>query len=165
MKRSPVPRAVPALALLLALAGCVERKMMIRSDPPGALITIDGEPTTLRTPAEIPFDFGGTRAITLAAPGRKVLDATAEVSDPWFTYFPLDIGAEFLWPFTIHDVQTSDYKLEPYAQWSPDRLGEAKKLLSDLKLRAEEYRAGGSEGPGKVAPPPAPAPDASTPKK
>ena len=164
MKSSPVPCAVSALAMLLALAGCVERKMLIRSDPPGALITIDGEATQLRTPAEIPFDFGGTRAVTLSSPGRKLLETTAEIHDPWFTYFPLDIGAEFLWPGTIHDVQTFDYKLEPYAQWTPDRLSDTKKLLSDLKLRAEEYRAGGSEGPGKVAPPPA-APDASAPKK
>lgn len=159
---SPLIAAVAA-ASLLGAAGCVERKMLLRSDPPGAMITLDGQALEKRTPAEVPFDFGGTRAVTLSLPGHRVLETTAELTDPWFTYFPLDLGAEFLWPGTIEDVQTFDWKLEPYApQLTPDLKAEAKKRLSELKLRAEEYRAGGSEGPGKV-PPPAPAGDA--PKK
>ena len=62
MTTSPPPQIAPTvpriglLALgLTALAGtggCVERKMVIRSDPPGALITLDGEETRARTPAE-----------------------------------------------------------------------------------------------------------------
>ena len=158
-----VPRAAALAALALALAGCVERKMLIRSDPPGALISLDGTDTELRTPAEIPFDYGGTRGVMLSAPGHRVLDTTAKLEDPWFTYFPLDIGAEFLWPFTIHDDQAFDFKLEAYGTLTPDLKAEAKKRLAELKLRAEEYRAGGSEGPGKV-PAPAPAPPAAPPE-
>jgi PEGA domain len=163
--KCPSPlRVAAALAVLVAAAGCVERKMLIRSDPPGATITLDGQTLDTRTPTEVPFDFGGTRSVTLSAPGCRVLETTAELVDPWYTYFPLDIGAEFLWPGTIHDTQAFDFKLEPYAaQLTPDLKAEAKKRLADLKLRAEEYRAGGSEGPGKVAPPPPPAGDA--PKK
>jgi hypothetical protein len=161
-------RAAAVLAALLAAAGCVERKMLIRSDPPGALIALDGKETELRTPAEIPFEFGGTRAVTLSVPGHRVLETTAKLEDPWFTYFPLDVGAEFLWPGTIHDVQAFDYRLEPYAsKLSDDLSAEAKKRLAELKLRAEEYRAGGSEGPGTAPPPapPPPAPPEGTPPK
>jgi hypothetical protein len=152
--KCPSPlRAAATAAVLLAVAGCVERKMLIRSDPPGAMITLDGQTLESRTPAEVPFDFGGTRSVTLSAPGHRVLETTAELSDPWFTYFPLDIGAEFLWPGTIEDAQAFDFKLEPYAaQLTPDLKAEAKKRLAELKLRAEEYRAGGSEGPSKAAP-------------
>lgn len=140
-------------AAVLASAGCVERKMVVRSDPPGAVLTLDGTDTELRTPAEIPFDFGGTRAVALTAPGHKVLETTAKLEDPWFTWFPLDIGAEFLWPGTIHDVQTFDFKLEPYARSVPqDQLAGLKQKLADLKLRAAEHRAAGSEGPGGAAP-------------
>jgi hypothetical protein len=150
-------RAAAAIAASLAIAGCVERKMMIRSDPPGALITVDGEDSELKTPAEIPFDFGGTRAITLTAPGHKVLDTTAKLEDPWFTYFPLDVFAEFLYPGTIRDTQVFDYKLQPWsAAVSPDEISRLKQKISDLKLRAAEYRAGGAEGPGKAPPPPPP---------
>jgi hypothetical protein len=165
MRCSTVFRAASAVVAVAALAGCVERKMVIRSDPPGALITLDGNDTELRTPAEIPFDFGGTRAVVLAAPGHRVVESTAKLSDPWFTYFPLDIGAEFLWPGTIEDVQTFDYKLEPYGSLTPDLREQAKKRLAELKLRAAQFRAGGSEGPA-AAPPAETSPSTeSAPKK
>jgi len=141
--------------------------MVVRSDPPGALITLDGVETELRTPAEIPFDFGGTRSVVLTAPGKKLLETTAALSDPWYTYFPLDIGAEFLWPGTLKDVQTFDYKLESYAPVDRSLLPELDKKLAELKLRAAQYRAGGSDGPG-AAPPPPPAtttPPETAPKK
>jgi PEGA domain-containing protein len=138
-----------ALAAAALLASCVERKMVIRSDPQGAMISLDGEDTELRTPAEIPFDFGGTRAVTLIAPGHRVKETTAELEDPWFTYFPLDVVAEFAWPGTIEDVQVFDYTLEPYAaDISVAEQSRLRQKLAELKLRAEEYRAGGSEGPG-----------------
>jgi len=165
MNCPPVPRAAALAAVVLAAAGCVERKMLIRSDPPGALIALDGKDTELRTPAEIPFDFGGTRAVTLSAPGCRVLETTAKLEDPWFTYVPLDFCAELLWPGTIHDDQTFDYTLEPYvAGLTPEQWAEAKKRLAELKLRAEAYRAGGSEGPG-AEPAPPPAPQESAPQK
>jgi len=155
MKSSTVLRAGSAIALT-ALGGCVERKMMIRSDPPGALITLDGVDTGLSTPAEIPFDFGGTRAVTLTAPGKRVLETTAKLEDPWYAYFPLDVGAEFLWPGTIRDFQTFDYKLEGYEPLDRSAIPELRKRLDEVKLRAAGYRAGGSEGPGAAPTPPAP---------
>lgn len=157
MTRDWAVRAAAIAAAAAALPGCVERKMLIRSDPPGALITLDGKPIEARTPAEIPFDFGGTRDVTLSAPGHKVLEGTATLEDPWFTYFPLDVFAEFLWPGTIEDVQAFDFRLEQYREGRPtdEERAELQRRLAELKLRAEEYRAGGSEGPGS-APPPAP---------
>ena len=148
------PAACAACAAVLAAAGCVERKMMIRSDPPGAVITLDGERLEDRTPAEVPFDFGGTRGVTLAAPGYRLLESTAHVKDPWFTYFPLDVFAEFLWPGTIEDVQQFEYELEPYATASSLTKDEAQRKLDELKRRAESFRAGGSEGPRDPEPPP-----------
>jgi len=159
MKSSTLLRAGSAAALTAlapALGGCVERKMIIRSDPPGALITLDGVDTEHVTPAAIPFDFGGTRAVTLTAPGRRVLETTAKLEDPWFTYFPLDVGAEFLWPCTIEDVQTFDYKLEGYEPLDRSAIPELRKRLDEVKLRAAGYRAGGSEGPDAAPPPEAP---------
>lgn len=148
--------ASAAAAAAVASGGCVERKMMIRSDPPGAVITLDGERLEQRTPAEVPFDFGGTRGVTLAAPGYRLLETTAHVDDPWFTYFPLDVFAEFVWPGTIEDVQEFEFQLVPYASKSTKTDDEAKRKLEELKLRAASYRAGGSEGPREPPPPPPP---------
>ncbi len=155
MSRSAVALAAVAVTLL-ALPSCVERKMVVRSDPPGAMLSLDGRDLEARTPATVPFTFGGTRRVTLTAPGHAVLESTAELADPWYTYFPLDVGAEFLWPFTIHDEQTFDYKLQPLAPIERHLTSEQeailRKKLADLRLRAAEYRAGGSEGPGRVEP-------------
>lgn len=157
MHTSSASRAALLAAALVLVAGCVERKMVLRSDPPGALITLDGTETEERTPAEIPFDWGGTRGVSLSAPGHKVLDTTAELREPWFTWFPLDIVAEFVVPWTIHDVQTFDFKLEPYyaldKSLTDEQRGDLKRKIGELKLRAEEYRAGGSQGPGRATPP------------
>jgi len=166
----PIRRAAVLVATASALGACVERKMIIRSDPPGALIALDGVDTELATPAEIPFDFGGTRGITLIAPGKKVVETTIKVQDPWYTYFPLDIGAEFLWPGTIQDVQTFDFKMDGYQPIDRAMMPELRKKLDEVKLRAAQYRAGGSEGPGTTPPPPPatttpPAPAATPPKK
>ena len=127
---------------------------MIRSDPSGAVITLDGERLETRTPAEVPFDFGGTRGVTLAAPGHRLLEATAHVEDPWFTYFPLDLFAEFLWPGTIEDVQEFHFTLEPYGAASPAQEDALRAKVDELKRRAESYRAGGSEGPREPQSPP-----------
>ena len=55
------------LSMLLtipAFSGCLERKMYIKSEPPNARVTIDGEEKGV-TPVEIPFTYYGTRKITL----------------------------------------------------------------------------------------------------
>jgi hypothetical protein len=138
--------------------------MLIRSDPPGAVITLDGERLEDRTPAEVPFEFGGTRGVTLAAPGHRLLETTAEVGDPWFTYFPLDVFAEFLWPGTITDVQEFDYQLQPYGAATEESRDAVRRKIDELKLRAESYRAGGAEGPREPQPPPPPPPQDEPPK-
>jgi hypothetical protein len=159
MVRLPAAFALSAVAaVVVAAGGCVERKMMIRSDPPGAVITLDGERLHERTPAEVPFDFGGTRGVTLSAAGYRLLESTAEVEDPWFTYFPLDVFAEFLWPGTIEDVQEFDFALQPYGSASPETSDKdaTRRKLDELKRRAESFRAGGSDGPREPPPPPPP---------
>jgi hypothetical protein len=40
------------LALPLALAGCVERILTVRSEPPGAAVTVDGDPAGT-TPCDV----------------------------------------------------------------------------------------------------------------
>jgi len=156
--KQPTVLVPSAFAVLAALGGCVERKMVVRSDPPGALISVDGHELEPRTPTQTPFSWGGLRRVTISAPGYRVLETTAELTDSWYTYFPLDILAEFVWPFTIEDTQTFDYRLEPFQTadkpLTDAQFDEARKKLQELKLRAAEYRAGGSEGPGAVVAPP-----------
>ncbi len=158
------------LAAAALLGGCVERKMVVRSDPAGAHVLLDLAEQDATTPATIPFEFGGTRLVTLVAPGYEVLDAHAELRDPWYTWFPFDLFAEVLWPGTIEDVQEFEFTLRPYhpgdERFSDAQRAEVERRSAELRARAEAYRRGGSDGPAAPAaapadePPPPPAPSA-----
>ena len=146
--------AVAGVALLLAAAattGCVERKMVVRSDPEGARLLLELDEIEGRTPVEVPFQYAGVREVVLIKPGYKVLETTATVENRWHSYFPLDFFAEILWPGTIHDVQEFHFKLEPYDDYDESQDAENERRVEELRKRAEAHRRGGSKGPGGVA--------------
>jgi hypothetical protein len=164
-------------APLAATTGCVERKLVIRSDPPGAVVQLEDQPLDQVTPVEVETPWDGVRRVTLSAPGHKVLETTAPIETRWHDYFPLDVFAEFLWPGTIRDVQVFDYRLEPYYPIDQPLTAEQKAELKDrlvaLRGRADAARAADDAGPVAVAeaapaptgggePPPPPAPRGAT---
>jgi len=151
--------AFPAAAVLVAalvvagLPGCVQRRFVIRSDPPGALVSLEDEPVSVPTPVEIPFEFDGVRRVTLTAPGHHVLVTRAALESRWYDWFPLDFAAEFLWPGTIDDLQEFSYTLEPYAvpldrPLTEEELAALRVKLDELGARAEEHRRAGAQDPG-----------------
>ena len=148
--------AVVGAALVLSLAastGCVERKMIIRSDPDGARLLLELDEIEGRTPLEVPFHYGGLRGVTLIKPGYRVLETSAKLEDRWHAYFPLDFFAEILWPGTIHDVQEFDFELEAYDPYGEAQDAENKRRVEELRVRAEAHRRGGSKGPSAGATP------------
>jgi PEGA domain-containing protein len=102
-----------AVALLAALAtGCVERKMFIRSDPPGANVLLDGQPVG-ETPVEVPFTYYGTRELVFRKKGfdeRRILET---VDEPVYQLFPLDFVCEILVPAKITDRHEVAVTLTP----------------------------------------------------
>ena len=114
---SPCLRAAIVAALILPLLGCVERALLIRSEPAGARVFIDGRDVGA-TPTRVPFDFYGTREVmvrwepaemggTSYAPETRLVD----VSAPWYQWFPVDLIAEFAWPGTIVDEHLVEFTL------------------------------------------------------
>lgn len=146
-----------ALACGASLAGCVERRMVIRSDPEGARVFLDLEELQGTTPLEVPFEWSGTRAVVLLAPGYEVLETRAELEDRWHSYFPLDLFAELLWPGTIEDVQEFEFALQPYypvdQPLTDEHEAELERRLAGLRQRADAHRRGGSKGPQGELPP------------
>lgn len=104
-------RASAALALL-ALAGCVERLVAVRSEPPGAAVYLDGE---LRgeTPCEIPYTWYGTRELVVEKRGFREIRQEVSLGTPWWQIPPLDLVTDVLLPFTITDRTEVEVKLEP----------------------------------------------------
>jgi len=78
-----------ALLLVVVLFGCAERKMTVTSDPPGALVFVDGVEKGI-TPVTFPFNFYGGRRFVLKRDGYQTLEEIRTIQPPLHMRFPLD---------------------------------------------------------------------------
>ena len=119
----PMSRFIPLLLLILLaplLSGCVERSLLIRTDPQGARVFLNGQDKGV-TPAKIPFDFYGTWDLQIrmeenelrGSRSLKPIREKVRLSRPWHQVFPLDFFSEILWPGTISVEHVLDYTFEP----------------------------------------------------
>jgi len=97
--------------LVFAFVGCVERKIFIRSEPPGASVFMDGEKIGT-TPTEVPFTFYGTREIVLEKEDYKTIKAKMDLNTPLYQFFPFDFLFDVVLPLKIKDIKKFDYVLE-----------------------------------------------------
>jgi hypothetical protein len=130
------------IGLTLATAGCVERRMTIRTTPPGATVFIDDYEIGT-TPVAANFTYYGTRKIRLVKDGYETLTVLQPVSTPWFEYFGIDFVTENLVPGKIRDQQTFCYQLRPQAVIPSEQ----------LLTRAEQLRQGSQAPPPPLAQP------------
>ena len=112
MRKSLNPIIFCSILSLLTL-GCLERKLLIRSDPPGAKVYLDGK-FIGQTPTETSFYFYGTREVTLHKEGYEIYREKRKIEIPFYQIFPLDFVSEFLIPFTIKDHHRLQYPLKPH---------------------------------------------------
>jgi hypothetical protein len=100
---SSVMRRV-ALAIFLAFPlACVQRQMSIQSDPPGALVYLNGEEVG-RTPLQRDFTWYGTYDVVLRQDGYETLKTRARVIAPIWQWPPFDLLAEFFPLTDRHDL-------------------------------------------------------------
>jgi hypothetical protein len=142
MKRATIA-AVVVLSCLLLATGCVERTMLIRSEPAEAPVWVDEEYAG-RTPLEHPFAHYGSRSIRVG-PVRDEKDKAryAEKRDivrieaPWYETFPLDFFFEVLYPFRLTDEhELPTFVLEPAVVTQ----GYTDEEMQDLLREAEQFR-------------------------
>lgn len=141
-------------AALALLAGCAtERKLIVTSTPPGALVRLD-DTVVGSTPYEIAFDAYGTRRITLYKQGYATTSQQVVIDSPWYLTFPVDIVTEVLLPFGWKDIRRVDITL-PQDQGPVTRPD-----LAAVLRRAESLRLAEPSGPrpSTIPPPPKPAP-------
>jgi hypothetical protein len=123
-----VGTAIGLVALSL-FTGCVERRFVIESDPPGALVLLNGQPLGA-TPVDGHFLYYGKYQFTLIKDGYETLQVEECFRPPWYEYFPLDFVSETLYPGNIEDVRRPKvYQLSPRLQPRTDALfGQAEQL-------------------------------------
>jgi hypothetical protein len=143
------------LAVLVCAAagpGCVQRRMTIRSNPPGAMVYIDNQEIGT-TPVSTGFVYYGTRQFRLVKEGYETLTESRTLPSPWYQFIPLDFVSENLVPGEIRDHHTLDFQLVP------QRVVPTEELLGRAELLRQEtrgmgvVRAGPLPGPGPAAVP------------
>ena len=132
----PASRFLLLLLLLVSVScGCVRRRLTVRSDPPGALVTIDDQEIG-RTPVSTPFTYYGTRKFRVTKDGYETITVNQNFPAPWYEIPPLDFITENLWPREIRDERRVDFELVPQAiVGMNDVLSQADKLRSAARPR------------------------------
>ena len=119
--------AIVLTSILAVGSGCVRRTLTVTTDPPGALIYLNGVEAG-RSPLERDFVFYGTYDVAVRKEGYETLKTKGKVIAPWWQWVPIDFFAEFL---PLHDRQTLTYTLYPVGAGAVDP--------SKMLARAEQF--------------------------
>ena len=121
-------------------AGCVQRRLTIRTDPPGAMAYVDGYPIGT-TPISTDFIYYGTREIRLVKDGYETVVVKQRIWPPWYEIPPLDFISENLVPGELRDHRILEFRLQPQRITPPEQLVD----------RAERLRRGEIVLPGTAS--------------
>jgi hypothetical protein len=127
--------------ILTVACGCVQRRMTIRSNPPGAMVYVDDYEIG-NTPVSTDFVYYGTRKIRLVKDGYETLTVRQPFPIPWYQFFPLDFVTENIWPGEIRDERHVNLTMVPASSTPPEQ----------VVARADLSRASARSLPGAAAP-------------
>jgi len=127
-----IGRTIIVLLLAMSLAGCVRRTLTVKSNPPGALVHLNGVEVG-RTPMTSDFTWYGTYDVVLRKDGYETLKTRGKVIAPWWQWVPIDLFAELL---PLHDKRTLSYTMKPYSEAAVDpqqMLDRAERMRTQLR--------------------------------
>jgi hypothetical protein len=130
-----------ALCAFAAVAGCVQRRLTIRSNPPGVRVYV-GDEEIGTTPVSTDFVYYGTRRIRLVKDGYETMVVNQPIPTPWYQIPPLDFVSENIVPGEIRDERVAVFQLVPLQPVATDQ----------FLARAEQLRASGAPPMTLVAP-------------
>ena len=114
--RIKAKRRCLALTLLvlavLVQAGCVSRRLMVQSNPPGAMVLLEGKEQGY-TPTGIDFTYYGTRELTLIKDGYETKTQLVPVRAPWYQWPVIEFFSDNLLPGRVTDRRGVQFELEP----------------------------------------------------
>jgi hypothetical protein len=132
VKKTGLVQLAISLILLISTSGCVQRRFLIRSQPEGALATIDHQTIGL-TPVSVPFTYYGTREIQLEKDGYKTVKVKQRFRPPWYGTFPVSLITENFWPRELRDQRDLEFQLERKEQvFETQLLDRASQLRNDV---------------------------------
>lgn len=107
------------IGIALVSTGCVRRRLTVRTDPPGALVSVDNQ-VIGHSPAASPFLYYGTREIRVERDGFETQTLRHKIKAPWYQCPGIDFVAETLWPFELRDERVIDTQLVPRTEESAE---------------------------------------------
>lgn len=150
MERTPRRLGWLLAAICLAgVSGCVERRFVVTTDPPGAIVYDEKHRPMGASPADRQFTYYGKYKFTIIKDGFQTQVVEERVKTPWYEYFPLEFISENLIPFTIRDVRRLHYTLVPTQIIPPEDV-----LNSGTILRERERGLVVPPSAAEPAPPP-----------
>jgi len=141
-----------------AVPGCIQRRMTICSNPPGALVRVD-DVEIGTTPVSTSFVYYGTRKVQLSKPGYETITILQPVRTPWYQWPGIDFFSEHFAPGKIHDDRQFSYNLQPAQAVPTDQLLErAEQLREEADVLNPTEAISGGQLPTTVVPLPTPPP-------
>jgi PEGA domain-containing protein len=105
-------KSIAAAIIFVCVSGCVRRQLTVTTDPPGALVHLNGQEFG-RTPVTRDFTWYGTYDVQLRKEGYQTQKTTGKVIAPWWQWVPFDLFAEL---FPLTDKRELHYTLAPTTQ-------------------------------------------------
>lgn len=149
-------------AAALVLPGCLERRLSITSEPPGALVWVN-DVELGRTPVEADFVYYGEYDVRVQLEGYEPIQKRVTASQPLYEYPPIDLVAGAL-PVDFENIVKWHFDLQPALEQSqtPEEFergllerarGTREQLIEDKPGEAKPDAAGRQEAqPGQTAP-------------
>lgn len=125
-----------SLVVLVLLGACVERRLFIKTDPPGALVRVNGRELG-RSPAEWRFDHYGEVLVEAELDRHHAVQKVVELKAPLREWVLGGIFTDVLWPGTIHDDHEVLLKLERIKKRSE---AQVRREIAGLQRRALKLR-------------------------
>ena len=132
LQRLPYGRGLLlALTILIAACGCVEKRMVLITEPYGAIVYDEKNQPIGAGPVDKPFTYYGKYQFRIAKDGYETLVVDQRVRSPWYELPGLDFFSENVIPWTIRDVRYFRYVLQPAQIRPPEQLLLEAQLLRD----------------------------------
>jgi len=128
-------RLMMAALTMMTLGGCLQRTMVITSEPTGAVVWVN-DVEVGRTPLETAFTFYGNYDVRLRKEGYEPLSTNRVAQTPWYEYPPIDFVVMAL-PWRTESRVEWHFELEPLAEEALSR----EEAEAELLERAAELRA------------------------
>lgn len=95
------------------LSGCVERRFVITTDPPGAMVIDENGRAMGPAPVDRQWTYNGVYEFQLIKDGFQTQIVRENVAPRWYQYIGIDFIAENVVPWTIRDIRRFHYQLQP----------------------------------------------------